>query len=65
MNVGIVNEAVQFHFWAYIYRILSTLQKGVVPADLLKLRQMETQGIHIKEVLSWLFRWTRRAAAQH
>jgi hypothetical protein len=24
---------------------------------------METQGIHIKEVLSWFFCWARRAAA--
>ncbi len=31
-------------------------QKGVAPADLLKLRQMGTLGVHMKGVLPWLVR---------
>jgi hypothetical protein len=32
---------------------------------MLKLRQMETYGVQMKRILSWLRRWARRASTRH
>jgi hypothetical protein len=36
------------------------LERGVAPCRLLKLRQMETKGVHMKGVLPRLVPWARR-----
>jgi hypothetical protein len=40
-----------------MFRPDSRLERGA-PDDLLKLRQMGTQGVHMQGVLPWLVRWT-------